>query len=220
MSARLRRDNPEVDIQNKPQNKYLSPYGDTRLLYFPPGAREKLADPTTPILLVEAEKSALALTAWAERMGRKLLVLATGGCNAWTGRIGKTTGEHGMRVDVNGILSDFHCVDGREVMILFDANAAINSKVQRAEQKLKWALLDGVETPAYEFSSKKQWKAASVRICRWPQADGVNGPDDYLGKFDDEAMAAVVDGRLMEGVWLRSQRSASARSISPPTIGN
>ena len=199
MSARLRRDNPEVDIQNKPQYKYLSPYGDTRLLYYPPGAREKLADSTTPILLVEAEKSALALTAWAERMGRKLLVLAMGGCWSWKGRIGKTIDERGVRVDVKGILRDFHCVDGREVTILLDANAAINPNVQRAEQKLRWALLDGAETPASEFSSKKQWKAASVRICRLPQADGVNGPDDYLGKFDDEAMAAVVDGRLMTG---------------------
>ena len=35
VTARLRRDNPEVDRDGKPLNKYLSAFGDRRHLYFP-----------------------------------------------------------------------------------------------------------------------------------------------------------------------------------------
>jgi hypothetical protein len=62
-TARLRRDNPEME-DGKPKNKYISPYGDRRHLYFVPGGSELLRDASVPIVLVEAEKSALALTAW------------------------------------------------------------------------------------------------------------------------------------------------------------
>src|SRR5262249_42112458 len=60
VTARLRRDNPEVDIDGKPQNKYILAYGDTRHLYFPPDARSLLTDVSVTVALVEAEKSALA----------------------------------------------------------------------------------------------------------------------------------------------------------------
>ena len=63
MTARVRRDNPEIE-DGKIKDKYISAYGDGRHLYFPPDARDKLQEPGTPIVLVEAEKSALALTAW------------------------------------------------------------------------------------------------------------------------------------------------------------
>jgi hypothetical protein len=92
--VRIRRDNPELE-DGKPRKKYVCPYGDRNHLYFPP--RPALfADTSVPIVLVEAEKSALALTAWAERTGRKLLVLAMGGCWGWRGQVGikdTATGE-------------------------------------------------------------------------------------------------------------------------------
>ena len=76
-TARARRDNPELE-GGKPRNKYISAYGDRRHLYFPPGSAELMHDPAVPIVLVEAEKSALALVTWAARMGRKLLPVADG----------------------------------------------------------------------------------------------------------------------------------------------
>src|SRR5437667_12638648 len=76
-TARVRRDNPEIEGR-KPRNKYISAYGDRRHLYFPPGSAELMHDPAVPIVLVEAEKSALALVTWAARMGRKLLPVADG----------------------------------------------------------------------------------------------------------------------------------------------
>src|SRR5271169_951293 len=36
VTARLRRDTPEI-VEEKPKRKYVSPYGDRRLLYFSPG---------------------------------------------------------------------------------------------------------------------------------------------------------------------------------------
>ena len=79
VSRRVRRDNPEIE-NGKPKNKYVSAYGGRKRLYFPPGAKEALADSETAIVLVEAEKSSLAITAFARRTGRKLLALAMGGC--------------------------------------------------------------------------------------------------------------------------------------------
>jgi hypothetical protein len=105
VTARVRRDNPEIE-DGRPKNKYASAYGDARHLYFPPGAAKNLRKPDTPIVLVEAEKSALALTAWASRVEMDLLPVAMGGCWGWRGRIGKTDGIDGSRVNVTGALPD------------------------------------------------------------------------------------------------------------------
>jgi hypothetical protein len=77
-TARLRRDHPEVE-KGKPKRKYIAPYGDNRHLYFVSGCAEMAGDFSVPVVLVEAEKSALALTGWAERNGRKILPVAMGG---------------------------------------------------------------------------------------------------------------------------------------------
>ena len=84
VTARVRRDNPEIE-DGKPKNKYISAYGDGRHLYFLPDARQKLQEPSTPIVLVEAEKSVLALTAWARRTGTDVIPVGTGGCWGWRG---------------------------------------------------------------------------------------------------------------------------------------
>jgi hypothetical protein len=83
VTARLRRDHPEMGADGKLENKYLSPWGDNRHLYFPPGAAPLLKDTGVTAVFVEAEKSALALTALAARTQRKMLAIATGGC--WVG---------------------------------------------------------------------------------------------------------------------------------------
>ena len=77
-TCRLRRDHPEIEA-GKPNRKYVAPFGDMRHLYFAPGAMELLQDPKTEIVFVESEKSALALLAWSQRIGRKILPIATSG---------------------------------------------------------------------------------------------------------------------------------------------
>lgn len=63
-TARIRRDHPEIDTDGKPA-KYICPHGDNRHLYFPPGSGPLLGDGGVPVVLVESEKAALALTALA-----------------------------------------------------------------------------------------------------------------------------------------------------------
>ncbi len=179
VTARVRRDHPEMDADGKAQRKYVLAWGDGRPLYFPPDAKQKLADSGTPICLVEAEKSVLALTAWATRTGTNILPLGLGGCWGWRGRIGKTEDAKGERVDVVGALDDLHYCAGRKVYVLLDSNAATNPKVRAARRALITAL--------------RERGASEVLVCDLPLFDG-NGPDDFIGQPDgDAAMATVFD---------------------------
>ena len=176
-TVRLRRDSPEIE-DGKPKNKYISAYGDRRHLYFVPGCATLLRDTMVPIVLVEAEKSALALTAWAERTGRKILPAAMGGCWGWRGRIGKAENSNGGRVDEVGPIPDLRHCTGRKVYVLLDANASCNSRVQQARAALVRQL---------------ERQTASVLVLNLPASEGVNGPDDYLALQGDEAMARIFD---------------------------
>jgi uncharacterized protein (DUF927 family) len=177
VSHRVRRDNPEIE-HGKPKNKYVSGYGGRKRLYFPPGAAAKLQDADTPIVLVESEKSALALTAWAERTGRKLLAVATGGCYGWRGRIGKALTPSGKLVDEKGPSADLRVCNGRRVYVMLDANVSTSRDVQQAQVAL-----------VRELSSRD----CTVLVSTIPTVDGVNGPDDYVGKCGDDALAQVLD---------------------------
>lgn len=178
-TARLRRDNPDME-DGKPKRKYVSAYGDRKHLYFPPGCAELAADVTVPIVLVEAEKSVLALSAWAERLGQKILPVGLGGVWGWKGRIGKTENADGQRVDEYGALPDLSlCRDGRRTLVLLDANCASNPQVQIARRDLAKQL-------------RKQ--GADVRVLDLPQGDDVNGPDDYIAAQGDQAMVKVMEG--------------------------
>jgi hypothetical protein len=177
-TATVRRDNPEIEAGHATR-KYISPFGDRPHLYFPPGSAELLADPTIPIILVEAEKSSLALTAFAQRACRKYLPIAMGGCHGWRGRIGKVENHRGERVDEMGPLPDLACAGGgRKVIILLDVNASSNPKVQQARRALHIQLIK---------------QGAEVSVAELPATRGVNGPDDYIGMAGDDAMAAVLD---------------------------
>jgi hypothetical protein len=203
VTARVRRDNPEAENGNpkKFKNKYISAYGDRKHLYFPPGSESKLQDVGTPIVLVEAEKSALALTAWAERTGRKLLAVGLGGCWGWKGRIGKTTTASGERVDEVGPLPDLAVAKGRTTYILLDANAGSNPKVQLAEAALAKAL---------------RRYTAQVQILRLPSGEGINGPDDFIGLRGDAAMETVFDGHVDGAELLDNITSFIQRYVSLP----
>jgi Domain of unknown function (DUF3854) len=200
-TARVRRDNPEIEA-GKPKRKYVSAHGDRRHLYFPPGSAELLADQTVRIILVEAEKSALALTAFAQRMGRKFLPVAMGGCWGWRGRIGKVENSRGERVDEMGPVPDLACVsNGREVIILLDANASSNPKVQQAQRALRLQLTK---------------QGADVSIGTLPATEGVNGPDDYIGVAGDDAMAGILDAasKKTHGDRLGGQKMAKGQALS------
>lgn len=177
-TCRLRRDHPEVDAETgKPKNKYLAPFGDGRHLYFPPGASEKLKDPDTIIVLVEAEKSSLALTASAQRTSTNILALGLGGCWGWRGRVGKAESTDGSRVDVVGPLPDLYVCNGRKVYVCLDANVTGNPKVRQAEKALVTFLAE---------------HNCDVHIRHLPHLDDVNGPDDLIALHGDDAMRMAL----------------------------
>jgi hypothetical protein len=178
VTARLRRDNPEVDVEGKPQHKYIAPWGDRRHLYLPPGFLDTVKkDSEVAIVAVEAEKSALAGTAWAQRTGARLVFVALGGCWGWRGRTGKTESPNGTRVDVKGPLPDLAICDGRKVYILLDSNAGTQPKVQAAERA---------------FVAELRSRKCAVLTGRIPVLNGVNGPDDLIAVAGDDAMADVI----------------------------
>lgn len=181
VAARVRRDFPEIE-DGKEKRKYMAGYGDRRHLYFPPDAKEFLADPTTPLCLVEAEKSVLAICAWGERTGTRILPVGLGGCWGGRGRIGKTENAKGERVDEVGPLPDLAVCAGRRTYILFDANAGTKAEVRDARRNL-----------ARELRKIK----ADVLVLELPTTEGVNGPDDYIGIAGDDAFSTVLDSAMV-----------------------
>lgn len=179
-TARLRRDRPEIDAAGRPKQKYLCPFGNAPHIYFPPGVGLLLADQSVPVVIVEAEKSALAITALAQRNQRRLLVIATGGCWGWRGQVGIESDAAGQRVPVKGTLPDFDLIEwrGRDTTICFDANASDNPQVRAARRAL-----------AQELAAR----GAKVRIAEIPPLGGVNGPDDLIGQAGDSAFVSLLD---------------------------
>jgi hypothetical protein len=176
--VRIRRDHPDIE-DGKEKKKYVAPYGDRKHLYFPPRP-DWFADVSIPIVLVEAEKSALALTAWAQRNGHRLLALAMGGCWGWRGKVGIKETASGERVPEHDVIPDLNiCRDCRKTYVLLDSNCTSNPKVQAARTALVRQLRS---------------QGADVTILDLPTSDGVNGPDDYIAVFGDDAMARVFDG--------------------------
>jgi hypothetical protein len=210
VTVRLRRDRPEIDTDGRLLNKYVSACGDRRHLYFAPGAIEFLGHTEIPVVLVEAEKSSLALTAWGKRNGHSFLAVGCGGCWGWRGRVGKVIAIDGSHVDEKGPLADLDLInwEDRDVVICFDSNAACNPNVRRARRDL-----------AHELAARH----ASVRLANLPDEKGVNGPDDYLACLGDAAITELLDSARLFGEAagaqlcqiLQSLESGSASVMTP-----
>jgi hypothetical protein len=192
---RLRRDNPEwTEDKNgklKPERKYLSPPNGANRLFIPPVvSTEQLADPQIPIALVEGEKKALALWRLANHeIGTlRFVPIALAGVWNWRGRIGKTSGQNGERVDVKGPIVDLSRTswDGRRVFIVYDTNVHSNDSVYWARKGI---------------SRELTTLGADVKLVNLPVDCGVNGIDDLLAKWGPIRVLelferAVSGGRL------------------------
>jgi hypothetical protein len=196
--VRIRRDFPEIDEAGRAKKKYVAPYGDRKRFYFPP-TPELFADPSVPIVLVESEKAALALAAWAQRIDRKILPVAMGGAYGWMGKIGIKDTAAGERVPEHGPIPDLNiCRDGRKTFVLLDANAGSNLKVQQARAALVRQL-------------RKQ--KAAVAVLDLPASEGVNGPDDYIGSLGDDAMQKLFDGWVDGAVVIEEMKGFLQRYV-------
>jgi len=140
VTARLRRDNPEIE-DGKPKNKYISAYGDRRHLYFAPDRGNWREDSSVPVILVEAEKSVLAIAAWAARTGNKYVPIGTGGCWGWRGRVGKIENAHGDRVDEMGASPELvqFASPGRTAIILW---TPIQPAIPKSSRRNRHSLLN------------------------------------------------------------------------------
>lgn len=174
LSHRVRLDTPVGDGQ-----KYLSEQ-DCRALFFPPIRGSELIDTSFPVVIVESEKAALALTALADRHDRKSLVAAIGGVYGWRRKIGITSTPDGEREAVTGPSPSFDWVvwRGRRVIVAFDSNVAGRRDLERARLALAKELLN---------------RGARVFIASTPQRTGVNGPDDLIAVAGDEAALQMLD---------------------------
>lgn len=146
---------------------------------FPPDAAARATDTAITIVLVEAEKSMLAVEGLATRTGRSLLAIALGGCWGWRGKIGKLTTASGKTADDRGPLPDFDLATwtGRDVVLLFDANAAGNARVEQARAKL---------------AAHLRRLGAHVRIGTVPVEADVNGPSYYRAAHGDDALLSLI----------------------------
>jgi hypothetical protein len=175
-NSRIRRDHPEIDDKGNEENKYLSlptSKAGRRGFYILPADRAQLEkDPTLRVLLVEAEKSVLAVASWVERDGRKLVPVGMGGCYGW----------RGLPDEELALV-----LGGRPVGILLDANVADNKRGGRAELEL-----------ASETISRK----GRPIVLRLPRGmAGVNGADDFLAVRKDLDFKRLLDAPPVEP-WL------------------
>jgi len=77
----------------------MTGYGDRRHFFFARGSESLCSDRAVPAVLVEAEKSALAIWAWSQRTGKPVFPIAMGGCWGWRGRVGRLRTAERVRCD-------------------------------------------------------------------------------------------------------------------------
>lgn len=159
--------------------KYLSEQG-CRALYFPPYCRDALTVASFAVVVVEAEKSALALTALAHRYGRKLLALAVGGVYGWKRQMGLRPSADGGQDKVTGPSPSLDWIEwkSRKVIIAFDSNVAGRRDLGRARIAL---------------AKELERRGADVFIASVPELQAVNGPDDLIAVRGDAAALEMLD---------------------------
>lgn len=162
-SYQYRPDHPRKDDRGK-LRKYEMPKGRAAVLDVHPNNRDKIADPTVPLWITEGVKKGDALTSHG------LCVVALSGVFSWR--------------STHGTLGDWEDVAlrGREVTVVFDADAGSNPNVARAMARLGHWLRS---------------KQATVRyiVCPMVNADGKTGVDDFLasGGTLEELEGAATD---------------------------
>jgi len=199
VTSRLRRDHPEIE-NGREKNKYIAPYGDRRHLFFPRHALPLLENKNVPVVLVEAEKSALAMLEWSKRTGWEILPVAMGGCWGWRGRDGKAELPDGHTADEVGPLPDLLMVaTGREVYVLLDSNVTSNSDVRLAERCL--------------LKELRKLEGTTARVLRLPIKDGVNGPDDFIAVAGDAAFQEIFEAKNIHSAELILSKSGSPAAV-------
>jgi len=163
----LRPDRPIPKADGTGHLKYVFPIGAQLCFAVHPLMRERVADPTTPIVVVEGTKQTLAGV--AALASSDYAVVGMSGCYGWS--------QH------NEPIPDLRAVpwSRRDVYLVFDADITTNRDVWEAAQGLKgWLDVAG---------------AASVKLVKLP-GGARSGLDDVLAVTAEpiEAMARLLAG--------------------------
>jgi hypothetical protein len=179
---RLRLDVPPLvekpDGTVKEGAKYLSAPGAKNAIYFTPHTTaEMLTISALPIVITEGEKKTLALERLASEncAKEKWHFLPIGLSGVWNFRVSdKREMPDGYQQTVKQLLPDFDRItlDGRKVILLYDANVRTNTQVAAARADLCLQL---------------QGRGAKVFYAELPEIEGVNGIDDFLGVVERES---------------------------------
>jgi hypothetical protein len=190
VNYRLRRDNPDwvegKDGKPKPDRKYLGPPDSGNRLYVPPGiTTEQLEDISIPICLVEGEKKALALWRLSnhETTQPRFIPVAIAGVWNWRGRVGKTGGPRGERIEIKGPIADLSRIawTKRKALIVFDSNANSNDSVKYARKGI---------------SRELATRGAEVKFINLPEDCGANGVDDLLALWGPSRVLELFENSV------------------------
>lgn len=172
-NLRLRRDKPDIesngDGTTKERSKYLAQPGARNYFYIPPGTpAEWLTDTSTPVVITEGEKKALALHRFYSERGEKVLVIALSGVWNFRGKLGVERDARGhVYAEIKGVIPDFDKVawKARRVVVVFDSNVKDEPMVQGARIGL---------------CKELHRRGADVFAVDLPIIQRVNGIDDLL----------------------------------------
>jgi putative DNA primase/helicase len=170
------------------KQKYLMEQGCTAL-YFSPGDPLDLEKANVHVIIVEAEKSALALTACFNRTSLRAVVIATGGAYAWKRTNGKEIRSDGHSEPTSGPSPSLDLLNwqDRKVLILTDSNVVGSC----------------LEFPRHGLAEELRSRGADVFTVATPKIKGlngkeVNGPDDFLGVTGDAALFDLLNSATPE----------------------
>jgi hypothetical protein len=131
--VRVRPDNPRTEKKGERKGKkvkYESPVGISNRAYFPGGVIPLLGDVTKPLIITEGEKKALKATLEG--------FPAVGLVGVWGFAKKRKRNQKGRPVGERELIDDLADIAwaGREVAIIFDADATHKSEVKQAETAL------------------------------------------------------------------------------------
>jgi hypothetical protein len=177
---------PSISTKNGKTAKYLQPKDTANRVYIPPGVDPQGKD---TLYITEGEKKTICLTL------NGFPCIGLGGVYGWL-----TKNRDGS----SAVIPDFGAINWhkRDVVIVFDADIAINDQVRQAEEEL-----------AQELISQK----ARVFIVRLPYSPGcAKGVDDFIKRHGKAAFAKLprkaVKPRKMKG---QTQASVNTSPDSP-----
>lgn len=170
-------DNPRTNDNDK-TIKYENPRGKSVRAYFPPGFAKALPVART-LLITEGPKKALSATSHG--------YACVGLVGVWGWQQKRKRTDAGRKYGRRELIADLAAIDwtGRQVVIVFDSDAATNGLVLLAEYKLAEAL---------------QTAGATVRIVRLPSLDdGKTGLDDFIvAKGPEELQRLIAEAEQAE----------------------